>query len=281
MIVASIVLYNPDQTVIKNIKSYLDDVDLLFAIDNSETINHEIVNFISKNSKIHYINNNGNQGIAQALNVAAKKALEKGYQWLLMMDQDSSFTSAGLNKYFHCIRNIPRSEQIAIFSPNRFANPNAEMSCSFTEKLITITSGSLLNLTLYRHIGNFNESLFIDEVDHDYCLRAHLCHYKVIEFDTIFLCHQIGNQETIKRHGQIQIVNIHSPLRHYYITRNCLYIFSKFHNNFPEFTRRRFLEVGKTLLFALIYGPKRLKRLKYILKAFGHFLIGRKGKYGR
>ena len=280
LIAATVVLYNPNQAVVDNINSYLDDIDLLFAIDNSETINLEIIGLIIKSPKIQYINNNGNQGVAKALNIAAKQAIERGYEWLLMMDQDSSFNFSGLQKYLHCTKTFPHSD-VALFSPNRFINPDTNVSCSFTEKLTAITSGSLLNLHLYTSIGEFDENLFIDEVDHDYCLRAHLNHYKIIEFETIYLHHQIGTQEAIKRHGKIQLINIHSPLRHYYMTRNCLFIFSKYHNYFPEFTRRRIWEVIKTLLFALIYSKERIQRLQYIFKALGHFLIGRKGKYGR
>ena len=34
-----------------------------------------------------------------------------------------------------------------------------------------MTSGNLLNLKIAEKIGDFEEKLFIDEVDHDYCYR--------------------------------------------------------------------------------------------------------------
>jgi len=274
-----IVLYNPDQTVGKNIESYIDDLDILYAIDNSDQKQSNVIDTLLNNQKIHYINNNGNQGISHALNIGANKAIEMGYGWLLTMDQDSSFNSVVFKKYLECIQKISQSNQIAIFSPNYLHCNNIETSCSFTEKLTTITSGSLLNLHLYSTIGRFDETLFIDEVDHEYCLRANLHNYKVVQFDTIFLNHQIGSQIKINLLGKAKFKNIHSPLRHYYITRNSLYILLKYHNKFPEYTRHHIWKVSKTLIFALIYGENKLIRFKYILEAIKDFLSGKMGKY--
>jgi len=38
-----IVLYNPNEEVIDNIKSYLEDIEILYAVDNSETKKDEII----------------------------------------------------------------------------------------------------------------------------------------------------------------------------------------------------------------------------------------------
>jgi len=274
-----IVLYHPDQNVLENIRTYLDYVEILFAVDNSETKISDFVENLKNIPKIVYIDNNGNQGIAHALNVGAHKAIEMGYEWLLTMDQDSSFDPMMFKKYVQCAKKIPDVDQIAILSPNHVAKPDMTTSCSFSEKLIAITSGSLLNLHLYPIIGEFDERLFIDEVDHDYCLRAHIHNYKVIEIENIFLRHQIGNKKIIKRHGKIQFVNIHPPLRNYYITRNCLLIWSRYHNRFSKFTYRRLWHVVKLLLLSLAYDKNRLSRLKYIFMAIWHFLIGKMGKY--
>lgn len=279
MIAAVVVLYNPDQAVIGNIESYINNIDILYAVDNSDQKQSNIITSLLKNPKIHYINNNGNQGIAHALNIGANKAIEMGYEWLLTMDQDSSFNPVIFKKYLECFQRIQNPDKIAIFSPNYLRSNNIESSCSFTEKLTTITSGSLLNLHLYRIIGEFDEKLFIDGVDHDYCLRVHLHNYKVIQFETIFLEHQIGSPIRINLLGKTQYRNIHSPIRHYYMARNSLYILSKYHNKFPGYTRNHIWKVFKTLTFALIYGENKRIRFKYILEASKDFLSGKMGKH--
>ncbi|CEG11117.1 Glycosyl transferase family 2 (fragment) [groundwater metagenome] len=61
-----VVLYNSDETVIECIKSYIDEIEVLYLIDNSETKNDELLIKIKSFKKIVYIDNKGNQGISMA-----------------------------------------------------------------------------------------------------------------------------------------------------------------------------------------------------------------------
>ena len=58
------VLYNPNQEVIKNIKNYLPYIEKLYLVDNSPNKDNKKLKI---NSKIKYINNHKNLGIAEAL----------------------------------------------------------------------------------------------------------------------------------------------------------------------------------------------------------------------
>ncbi|MCL5027439.1 MAG: glycosyltransferase [Bacteroidetes bacterium] len=84
------VLYQPSEEVILNILSYLNQIDLLYIIDNSEEINIEIIDRIREYDRIKILDNYGNVGIAAALNKAARKAIEDDYDFLLTMDQDTA-----------------------------------------------------------------------------------------------------------------------------------------------------------------------------------------------
>ena len=81
-----VVLYNPDDTYVDNINSYIDDIDLLYVIDNSDK-KHDT----PKNKKIKYIFNDDNIGVAKALNDACNLAIKDNYKWILTMDQDTKF----------------------------------------------------------------------------------------------------------------------------------------------------------------------------------------------
>ena len=69
-----VVLYNPGIHVINNIKSFVNQVDKLFIVDNSERVNAEIVEQINRLSHTEYIFNKSNLGIASALK------LQQNYQ---------------------------------------------------------------------------------------------------------------------------------------------------------------------------------------------------------
>lgn len=277
-----VVAYNPDETIIDNIHSYINNINKLFIVDNSEVINFSFINQIINHPNVFYIDNHGNQGIAHALNSGAKKAIEMGYEWLLTMDQDSSFDSNMLVKYLDCWNNYPDKDNVAVFSPVHNVLEYQTLStveCNVVNKFHVITSGNIINLKAFNHLKGFNKALFIDEVDHEYCLRSKLAGYSIIEFSNILLKHNLGEPVSIQRHGQIiESTTHHSPKRFYYITRNRLYMWKTYRHLFPTLVGIQFINIMKTLIFPLIYHEKKTQRFFYIIRGILHFLTGRYGK---
>ena len=87
---AVVVLYNFNENHLKKIETYDKFVDEVVLVDNSD--NRE---FYEKSktqiNKYTYINMNENVGIAKALNEGITYLYNKGYDWVLTMDQDSAF----------------------------------------------------------------------------------------------------------------------------------------------------------------------------------------------
>lgn len=271
-----IVLYNPNETVIDNIKSYINDLDILFAVDNSDHKDMLVIDTLQKCSKIHYICNNGNQGIAHALNIGANKAIEMGYQWLLTMDQDSSAAENMITKMFKYIHN-----DISIITPFH-ANVYHKHSTSlekFSYILTTMTSGNLLNLAVYSNSKGFKEEFFIDYVDSEYCLQSHLNNCKIIQVNHAILHHNLGD---LKKHQflwkQFFSTN-HNPIRRYYITRNRFKIIELYQNHFPEycnFEKSRFLV---DFIIVLLYEKQKIAKFKMMLRGYLDYKRGIFGKY--
>ncbi len=224
MICGVTVLYKPSKEVFENIESYIYDLDKLYLIDNSEKKDEKLENkFINFSSKIEYIKMNGNEGIAKALNVAKNKAIEENYEWLLTMDQDSKFEKNDFSKMLSLVK-INFSKETIIFSPFHKTVNKSPLNKKVVEKTRVMTSGNLLNLKLVREIGDFDNNLFIDEVDHDFCYRINRSGYKIKVFNEIILKHNLGN---IKNYLFFSVTN-HNYIRRYYITRNRLYMISKY-----------------------------------------------------
>ena len=98
---ATVILYNPEDEIYINIESYINYVDILYIIDNSTHHNNNLVKRLNKNfTNIKYINNNANLGIATALNIGCKEALDEKFNWILTMDQDSKFLNLFLSIAF-------------------------------------------------------------------------------------------------------------------------------------------------------------------------------------
>lgn len=267
----AVVLYNPEDKVLDNINSYLNEIDVLYAVDNSEIHNLSLVENLKNNPKVKYISNERNLGIASALNISAKLAHENNYSWMLTMDQDSGFPDSS---YFRAFNEFPDKDNLALFSPTHYHSKKSfHGRVENAPATIVMTSGNILNLSAYSIIGDFNEKLFIDEIDHDYCLRAILKGFKIIQCN-IELNHTLG--KPVFKNGKE--ITIHNNIRIYYITRNNLYIWKNYFIKFPVLILKRIRWYLDYAYNNLVYSEKKSVTIKYMFKGLSHFIIGRYGQ---
>ena len=135
-IAGAVVLYQPTDEDIANISSYIKDIDHLYVMDNST---NENIKRLPKSKKIEYIFNHQNLGIAAPLNLAAQKAREAGYTWLLTMDQDTFFPSGILATMKERIATMD-TEDIGIVTPwhkTRLKVEKPKESISYQSKLLS------------------------------------------------------------------------------------------------------------------------------------------------
>lgn len=286
-IAATVILYNPKDDVFDNIESYIKGVDLLIVVDNSTQHNIKLIDKIKDSfTNILYINNNDNLGIATALNIACYKAIELDYDWILTMDQDSRFLD--FKSYIACLQKVSDKQNLAIIAANTQWNAKnyivKEPSYDYEEKSIVITSANFLNLSIFKALGGFEEKLFIDMVDYDYCLKVNSQDYKIFYFKDVLVEHSLG--DLIKRKNlftrKIKEKIEHNPQRVYYITRNYLYISKVYGKKFPKkfnFIRSLNILFIHEVTKILIYEDQKLKKLYSKLVGLFHFIIGKYGKY--
>ena len=287
---ACVVLYNPDDTIFENILTYGNYVDKLIVIDNSLKKNNFLIDKLSEvfESKLIYINNNDNLGIATALNQACDKAIELQFKWILTMDQDSSFIN--FDHYKKCLEKVQNVNNIALLAANTDKEGYStcdinECSCNYREdKFSVITSANIVNLEYFEEIGRFNDKLFIDMVDYDYCLRINIKKFKILYFPDVFVEHKLGevhlrtNIFTRKKKYKTE----HNAQRAYYISRNSLYLSKNYGKYFPkEFGMLHILNIVfiHDVTKILIYEIDKWNKLKAKFIGLYHFLINRYGKY--
>ena len=271
-VAAVVVLYNPDNNVLSNINSYIDQVERLFAVDNSDKPNSVLVEKIKLNSKIEYISNNGNVGIAAALNIGVKKATEEGFEYLLTMDQDSEASPLLVSNLLEC---FSVDSNVAIGAPLLYHPDSRSVIRDFNEpceKVFTVwTSGSLLNLNICEKAGGFKEELFIDYVDHEFCLRINKMGYKVYVCNKAKLKHNLGTINEVNLFFRKVYPTNHSPLRLYYRTRNRFYVKKIFKKDFPEFFKQDNKDFWKTFLKVILFEADRIKKIRYTFKGYNHY----------
>lgn len=262
-VAASIVIYNSSLNVIDNIRSYIDQVDRIYIIDNSEIPNNNLVLLISHLPNACYFSNNGNMGIAYALNKAAGEAIKEGYHFLLTMDDDTYLPEDSVEKMLFFLKSSSDSN-IAIVGGQ--SNPDL-FDESIKGVLFTITSGNLLNLSVYKKIGPFLNELFIDYVDHEYCFRIHKYGYKIFEMNNIHLTHELGSQKKRKFLGINFTWTSHNPIRIYYKTRNCFIVLRRY--DFLPFTVKFYFwkDVIRDLIKMIFFENNKRYRFELFIKA--------------
>ena len=226
-----VIWYNPKETDVLNIKSYINYINKLYIIDNSKKNNKKLLENLKNMSKIEYIYSDGNNlGIAKALNLACEKAIIDKFEWILTMDQDSYFDFQNMKKYLEIFSQIKNSN-IGIISPNHILKNDIvkiDENKEFIDTDCVMTSGNLLNLSVWKKVNKFDENLFIDEVDNEMCYRILEKGYQIKQLSKIKMFHELGNLE--KRNfftRKISVLN-HNYIRKYYIIRNKFYIFKKY-----------------------------------------------------
>lgn len=277
-----VVLYNPEEEVLHCIETYSDQIDKIYAVDNSDAP-PVFTDKIKRIKNIEYISLHGNFGIAKALNVAAEKAIIEGYPFLLCMDQDSKATpdmvatllalgpitdpDLGMLSPFHSI-------------PVQSFPPPGEPNCQ--QVLTAWTSGSLLNLNAYKKVGPFNEDYFIDFVDHEYGMRLNMAGYKTYKINKAILQHNIGTDIHKRKFFWIElVVSNHSPIRKYYITRNRFHLASKMGKPFAQFFRNDRKSFLADILTILFFEKEKRQKIMMILRGYTDYKKSISGKYNR
>lgn len=142
-----------------------------------------------------------------------------------------------------------------------------------------MTSGNVISVSKALSLGGFDESLFIDEVDHDICYKAIKAGFKLFKTPDILLAHQLGNP-IAKRFlwRTIHAMN-HSSVRKYYIARNRLFVWRKFHTMNEMFFFKNYVYASAMDLFKILYmEDDKIQKTLATLKGFFDALYGNMGK---
>ncbi|WP_088228889.1 hypothetical protein [Desulfosporosinus sp. FKB] len=270
-----VVLYYPDENIIENIDTYIEDLKCLYIFDNSEIDNNVMISSLLNTDKYEYISFKENKGLGFALDYCATRAKQSGFSHLLTMDQDSSFDD--FSAYFNEISTC-KIKDVALYGV-RLKKHNCKERYSIVKE--TITSGNVLNLDCYGMIEGYNEKLFIDHIDFDLCYQFFKINKKIVLCNRILMNHVIG-EPVIKKvlFISIPLMN-HSPLRDYYMYRNETYCFYRAcKEGHPLFFLKHFLGYRtKTYIGIKFLEDNSSEKTKMVKLGIVHGKKGVLGKY--
>ncbi|HEL3750200.1 TPA: glycosyltransferase family 2 protein [Stenotrophomonas maltophilia] len=289
---AVIVTYGPDPELLRRVvDSVLQQVGHLVVFDNGSR-GVDVKALLGAAPGISLLASPHNVGLGSALNRSYEQAQSLGFDYVLLMDQDSVLEPGMVDVLGTALVELAGNERIAAVGPQfrdarsgmlapfvRFGfpfnhklrgGPGQRISCDFL-----ITSGSLVPMSALRDIGAMDESLFIDNLDMDWCFRAKRSGHALYGICDAQMSHSIG-EELLPSRAKPDGVIVHKPFRLYFIMRNRVLLYGR------AYTPRVWIaqDVPRLLLKLVgngLFLAPRWIRLRFMLKGLWDGIRGRAG----
>lgn len=274
----------------------LEQISILILVDNGteDRALRDIKRIASE--RVQVIFNSNNRGVAVALNQGLHRSRELGFAWAITLDQDSQPATNLVEELCLSYSKSSNQEQICIVAPQIISHELDKKTYYLRPKLgplykreycrgedldsvtTVITSGSLINLEAFEHVGDFREDFFIDYVDTEFCLRARSMGYSIIVACNAKIDHILGDRRRVKV-GEVTLYpTFHPPLRWYYISRNRIAMIRMYALRFPHWFSYELVASWYTLMRMLLTEDQRLEKLSAIWQGMWDGLRGRMGE---
>lgn len=295
-----IVTYNPDDcTLCSAIKVLTPQVEAIVIVDNGSKISIESsLRTLTKPeaSRIKLLTLKQNYGLGAAYNRGIVFARQLKAKFVLLLDHDSIPQQGMLEKLCDAFIHLEKEERlIAAVGPRYCFSDTTNMSefiritskgferviCTPPNEYIRvdflISSGTLISLDALNQIGNMDETLFIDHIDTEWCLRAQSKGFEIYGICNAMMFHTLGDRQIRIWWKRWRNIPCHQPFRYYYMFRNSVLLWRR--TNMPvAWKNADRLRIFYLLLFFSIFSPNRIANLKMMLKGLTHGLRGFSGK---
>lgn len=263
---AVVIAYFPDKDFEARLQTVLPQVARLVVVDNTPeaySLSPEI--FAAWGTRLHYIANHTNRGVAAALNQGIEYAHQQECPWLLTLDQDTRCYSNMVTTLGDVYRDCyPKPAVIGsnYFDPlnNRFKEKVDGLKLWLEQKTV-ITSGCIVNVDVGRRLLGFREDYFIDQLDHEFCLRVRSHGYLVVMSRRPTMAHSVG----ISGGARLPFLGLlpnHPPIRKYYIARNTLMTVAIYWQREPGWCLRRLVRLFLGLMEMALLEEHRFLKIR-------------------
>ncbi|MDP3075373.1 glycosyltransferase family 2 protein [Bradyrhizobium sp.] len=226
-----------------------------------------------------------NSGIAHAQNVGVAAALTAGATVLVFFDQDQKI-GPGFGRSLIAAVSEGSAEIVSPLSVDEATNMplpslrisrfgwstpvhSADSADRYPVDMV-ISSGTAATRQVFETAGTFDDGLFIDLVDVEWCLRCRARQIPIYVVPSLVMRHSVGLRHF--RFGTLTI-SVHSPMRCYYQIRNGFLLFRKPHIPLI-FALKQLVATLLSRMILLFFVEDRLSYLKSYLFAVRDGLKG-------
>ncbi|HEY1662835.1 MAG TPA: glycosyltransferase family 2 protein [Verrucomicrobiae bacterium] len=258
-IAAVVVTYRPDAAILENVRRIAEQVSEIIVVDNATNgAAMQWIEALAKMPGVNLVRNSANLGIASALNTGVRRALQSGCSWIATFDQDTGIPENYFDRLLEVYQTCPDRQKAGMVVPGGWTESgmpdksNAPAAPAWSFVVGAIASGSLIKAEIFEAAGYYDETLFIDYVDTDFCLRVQKGGFKILSVSSVFLEHELGQQQARRLLGFPISFRIHTAWRYYYIFRNRLLLYRRYWQGAPGWLlhdlRWMILELGRIFL---------------------------------
>ena len=218
------VFYNQDLEDSNTYKSLLKDYSDVAIVENTP---HPFINPETLPSNWIYKSFPNNPGLSFAYNYIADVARSKGYDWILITDQDTFFASNIIEEYKASIKSnkniylyCPKIESNnKVISPDPFKHWKKDNSHGRFDlrNFNIINSGMLINVEKFLECGGYNEQVFLDYSDFQFVERFNQYNKDAYLIDAV--CHQNFSNDVQDKIQKLSRFNLFcKSLKHFQAT---------------------------------------------------------------
>ncbi len=232
IVCAIIVTHFPEKNLIENIGAIFSQVDQCIIVDNASSA--EIIDQIIRpleSEKVKIIYNPINLGLATAFNQGVH-LVEDDCDWVITFDQDSKPNSDLIQNLLSFYEGAYFKDEIGLLAPTHFDQKTGyrgrvyeNLKADFMFQDYVFSSGSLIPTFIFKKIGYFKDELFVDYIDHDFCLRLRNRGYRTVVVAKAHMAHNLGNIRIHNLGPKTFFSHNYSPRRRYYMARNRVAIY--------------------------------------------------------
>jgi rhamnosyltransferase len=235
----------------------------------------------------------GNIGLAAAQNLGIAWARDRGYRYVLLLDQDSMPERDMVPTLMEALRRLAAGQKVAAVGPRfhdrredrdapfvRIGFPlNRKLWCQRADQTVAadflISSGSLIPMDVLDHVGVMDAGLFIDNIDLEWSFRARAAGYTLHGVCGATMHHRLGDARRTLPFG-LGMVVVHGPERLYYMMRNRVRLYRMKHTPLVWVAQDLPRVWAKLFLFGVLIGPRR-RNVRFMLRGLWDGLRGREG----
>ena len=270
LIVAVVVTYFPDEQLWENMNRLAEQVAEIIIVDNGSTgAACGILKKVEQMPGLKIIRNATNLGIATALNIGIRSALQSGCQWVATFDQDTLVPPRYFEELLLTYEKCPASQTVGMIAPGSWSSSGPDQILASKTKTLdpawsfvraALNSGSVIKRDVFKIIGFYEDGLFLDYVDVEFCLRLQKNQFKILSVRSVVLRHELGTKQTRNLLGFCLSFRIHHAWRYYYIMRNRVVLYRRYLHIFPLWAfhdaKGLVWETGRIVFLENGRGPK-------------------------